>query len=119
MSERADPARCKRGGFFIPHEVAARHLGDGVTLLRAWREYLGMTHADLAERLIISPRQVAQWEAPGARPSRAVLQAFAAAMGLHIDQLTEMSPIEHFCAVLETELRADWMRLKRLFGRKP
>lgn len=106
-----------RAGVAIPGEVLERHMGDGVTLLRAWREYLGMTHADLAERLFIDPKQVASWEGPGAGPSRAVLQAFAAAMGLHADQLTlsDMSPIRSFFAALETEVRDDLMRLKRLF----
>lgn len=72
----------------MPHEVVARHLAAGVPLLRAWREYLGLTQAELAERLAVTQGQVAQWESPAARPRRATLKRVAAALGLHVNQLT-------------------------------
>lgn len=72
----------------IPHEVAARHLVEGVSLLRAWREHLGLTQAALGERLGVSQAQVAQWERPGARPRHATLRKAAEAMGLRVAQLT-------------------------------
>ncbi len=77
-----------RAGLALPHEVAARHLAEAVPLLRAWREYLGLTQAELAERLAVTQGQVAQWEAPGARPRHATLKRAAAALGLHVSQLT-------------------------------
>jgi DNA-binding XRE family transcriptional regulator len=72
----------------LPHEVASRHLVDGVPLLRAWREHLGLTQAALAGRMGVTQAQVAQWERPGARPRHATLRKAAEALGLHVAQLT-------------------------------
>lgn len=72
----------------IPHEVASRHLVEEISLVRAWREYLGLTQARLAERLGVTQGQVAQWEAPDARPRRASLKRIASALGLYVGQLT-------------------------------
>lgn len=72
----------------LPHEVVQRHLVQGVPLLRAWREYLGLTQASLAERLGVSQAQVAQWERPGARPRHTTLKKAASALGIHVSQLT-------------------------------
>ncbi|MFZ1567754.1 MAG: helix-turn-helix transcriptional regulator [Thiolinea sp.] len=47
----------------IPHEVVARTLKEGMTPIRAWREYLQLTQADMAERLGISQSAYAQQEA--------------------------------------------------------
>ncbi|KWF21614.1 helix-turn-helix domain-containing protein [Burkholderia pseudomultivorans] len=38
----------------IPHEVVTRSVFDGSTPVRAWREYLGLTRAEVAQRLGIS-----------------------------------------------------------------
>lgn len=72
----------------LPHEVASRHLADGVPLLKAWREYLGLSQAGLAAAAGVSQAQIAQWERPRARPRHASLRRLAAAMGLHPAQLT-------------------------------
>lgn len=80
------------GALTLPHEVAARHLADDVSLLRAWREHLGLTQADLAARLDVSQAQIAQWERPDARPRHATMKKLAAAMGLHVTQLTLRTP---------------------------
>jgi DNA-binding XRE family transcriptional regulator len=74
--------------FAIPHDVASRHLVHGVSLLRAWREHLGLTQAALAKRMDVSQAQVAQWERVDARPRHATLSKAAAALGLHAAQLT-------------------------------
>lgn len=83
-------------------EVAARHLVEGVPLLRAWREYLGMTQADLAEQLAVTQGEVEQWEAPGARQSKATLERVATAMELHVSQLMTVTGDE--CIVV------DWIK---------
>lgn len=72
----------------IPHEVVSRHLVEGVSLPRAWREYLGLTQAELAERMDVTQGRVAQWEAPDARLRHASLKRIAEALGLHVAQLT-------------------------------
>lgn len=45
----------------IPHAVVGRMV-DGATPIRAWREYLGITQADIAARLGISQSAYAQQE---------------------------------------------------------
>jgi len=45
----------------IPHDVISRTV-DGATPIRAWREHLGLTQADLAQRLGISQSAYAQQE---------------------------------------------------------
>jgi len=71
----------------IPHEVVSRHLVDGVSLIRAWREYLGLTQAELAECIGVTQGRVAQWESPEARLRHSTSKRIAAAMGLHVAQL--------------------------------
>lgn len=55
MADRRD------GRGSIPHEVVSRTV-DGAAPLRAWREYLGLTQAQVAERLCISQSAYAQQE---------------------------------------------------------
>lgn len=45
----------------IPHDVISRTV-EGATPLRAWREYLGLTQAQVAERIGISQSAYAQQE---------------------------------------------------------
>lgn len=71
----------------IPHKVLSRHRVDGVSLTRAWREYLGLTQAELAKRMEVTQGRVAQWESPGARLRHSTSKRIAAAMGLHVAQL--------------------------------
>lgn len=72
----------------LPHEIVSRHLTDDVPLVRCWREYLGLTQADLAKLLKVSQAQVAQWEHLDAKPRYTTLKKLAAAMGIHVHQLT-------------------------------
>ncbi|TVS09215.1 MAG: XRE family transcriptional regulator [Gammaproteobacteria bacterium] len=78
----------ERDSLTLPHEVVARHLLEEVPLIRAWREHLGLTQADLAQRMEVSQAQIAQWESASARPRHATLKRIAAAMGLSVGQLT-------------------------------
>ena len=84
LVERAGQA----GALTLPHEIISRHLTDNVPLARCWREHLGMTQAELAGRLAVSQAQVAQWERPDTNLRRKTLQKLAAALGIHVQQLT-------------------------------
>ncbi len=45
----------------IPHDVVSRTV-DGATPLRAWREHMGLTQAEVAKRLTIPQSVYAQQE---------------------------------------------------------
>ncbi|CAG9184354.1 helix-turn-helix domain-containing protein [Cupriavidus respiraculi] len=70
----------------VPHAVAERILVDEVPPIRAWREHLGLTQKEVAERLGISqPAFAKQENAPRVR--KATREKIAAAMGIHAEQL--------------------------------
>jgi DNA-binding XRE family transcriptional regulator len=69
----------------IPHDVVSRTV-DGATPVRAWREHLGLTQADVAERLGISQSAYAQQES-GERLRKSSREKIATALGIAADQL--------------------------------
>jgi len=74
-------------GDAVPHEVMRLHLVDGLSLRRAWREYLELTQTEVAERMGISQSALSQLESPRARPRRTTLARLAKALGVRGDQL--------------------------------
>lgn len=64
----------------IPQEVVERHILEGVSLIRAWREYKGLRQRDVAERLGISQSAYSQIENSDSEPRAATLQRVAAAL---------------------------------------
>ncbi|MDL2317083.1 helix-turn-helix domain-containing protein [Desulfovibrio sp. OttesenSCG-928-A18] len=71
----------------VPHEVASRVLKEQISPIRAWREYLGLTQAEVAARMDVSQSALAQLEAQEARPRMSSLKKVAAALELVPDQL--------------------------------
>jgi len=70
---------------YIPHAVVGRMI-DGTSSVRAWREHLGLTQADVAVRMGISQAAYSQLEAsPKLRPSSR--HRLATALGLAKEQL--------------------------------
>jgi DNA-binding XRE family transcriptional regulator len=75
------PTRC-----FVPNIVVKGVLKHGFTPIRAWREHLGVTQADMANRLGISQSAYAQQES--AERSRKVTRIKTAlALGIAPEQL--------------------------------
>lgn len=70
----------------IPHEVVAASI-DGDSMIKAWREHLGLTQAELAQRLNISQPALAKLEKPDAKPRKSTLVKVAAALGIKLAQL--------------------------------
>lgn len=70
----------------IPHEVVRRALADDVPPARAWREYLGFTQAEVAERLGVSQSAYAQQEA-STRMRKGTREKISAALGITPAQL--------------------------------
>ena len=75
------------GGGAVPHEVMRLHQVEGLTLRRAWREYLGLTQAEVARRMGISQPALSQLESPRARPRRQTVRRLAEALGVDVGQL--------------------------------
>ncbi|WP_373375941.1 helix-turn-helix domain-containing protein [Cupriavidus nantongensis] len=70
----------------IPHAVVRRVLIDDVPPLRAWREHLGLTQAEVAARLGISQSAYAQQE-NSTRLRKTSRERIAAALGITAAQL--------------------------------
>ena len=71
----------------VPHEVASRVLKEQISPLRAWREHLGLTQAEVAARMDVSQSAFAQLEAPEVKPRLNTLKKVATALGLAVEQL--------------------------------
>lgn len=69
----------------IPHDVVSRTV-DGATPIRAWREHLGITQAEMAARLGISQPAYAQQEG-SERLRKSSRDKIAAALGITGEQL--------------------------------
>jgi DNA-binding XRE family transcriptional regulator len=71
---------------YIPHDVVKRSIIDGMTPVRAWREYLGLTQAEIAHRLNITQGAYSQME-KSAAPHQRTLAKIAAALKISVEQL--------------------------------
>ncbi|WP_199155346.1 helix-turn-helix transcriptional regulator [Chromobacterium sp. ASV23] len=71
--------------FHIPHRVI-QAVVDGAAPVKAWREYLGFTEVEMAERLDIEVVDYRRWESTQQK-SDYVIQIIAVAMGIHVSQL--------------------------------
>jgi len=76
-------------GDSVPHEVMSLKVANDWSLIRAWREYLGLTQAEVARRLEVRQPTYARMEAPDARPRLATRQRIAAALGVSAGQLED------------------------------
>ncbi len=46
----------------IPHEVVGLVVKKGMSLVKAWRTHLGMTQAELAEKLLLARQLFRRWK---------------------------------------------------------
>lgn len=76
-----------RAGGLVPNEVVGRIVMDGVSNVRAWREYLGLTQADVAVRAGMTQAAFSQIESGEHRPRKATLTKIAVALGISVEQL--------------------------------
>lgn len=70
----------------IPHAVVSATV-DGASPLRAWREHLGISQADIAGRMSISQSAYSQMEASHDRLRNTTRERVAAALGIAADKL--------------------------------
>jgi len=72
----------------IPNEVVGMVVNEDTTMVAAWRRYLGLTQAQVAERIGISQSAYAQQEA-ARKPRQTTLHKIATALGITVEQLSE------------------------------
>jgi len=73
----------------IPLAVSKAANMEDKSLVRAWREYKGLSQADMAERMGISRPAYAQLEAKDANLRATTVHRLAAALGVTWEQLCE------------------------------
>ena len=71
----------------IPQAVVEAHILKGTPIIKAWREYLGLTQQDVAQKSGMLQPAYARIESPEANPRPDTLLRIALAMGLSIEQL--------------------------------
>jgi DNA-binding XRE family transcriptional regulator len=88
--DRSDVEACDRakarGGEAYPIEIFERSL-DGETRIKLFREYRGMTQAELAKRAGLSALYVSQLETKRRSGSQATLRKIASTLDVDIDLL--------------------------------
>lgn len=72
----------------IPQEVVEAHVLGNDSLLKAWREYLGVDRKELADRLGVSPATVAKYENSDVPLSPETLKEISAALALNEEQVS-------------------------------
>lgn len=73
---------------WFPNDVVKANV-RGDSLIKAWREHLGMTQKELAAQAGIKQPALARIEKSDANPRTSTLQKLADAMGITIEQLIE------------------------------
>ena len=72
----------------LPQDVVERHILEGISLIRAWREHQNLLQQDLAERLGISQSAYSQMEKPDANLRPTTITKIAEALGIKPEQLS-------------------------------
>ena len=72
----------------IPHAVVRANV-KGDSMIKAWREHLGLTQGELAERAGVSQPAIVKLEKPGANLRHMTVGKLAVAMNLSVEQLEE------------------------------
>lgn len=70
----------------VPLEVVRHHIEAEVSMARAWREYLGLSQTEVAERMGITQAGLSQIE-NAKRSRRETLARLAGALGITLEQL--------------------------------
>jgi DNA-binding XRE family transcriptional regulator len=73
---------------WFPNEVVKANV-RGDSLIKAWREYLNLTQAELASKAGMKQSALARLETNTANPRKSTLLKLAEAMGITVDQLID------------------------------
>ncbi len=88
MNEHIDLEDEDESDVWFPHEVVKANV-RGDTLVKAWREYLGLTQQELAKKAGMKQASIARIEAGKTTPRKTTLKKLADAMGISVEQLLD------------------------------
>ena len=71
----------------VPQAVVEKHILENMSLVRAWREYLGLSQQVVAQKIGISQSAYSQMEKPETNLRRATVNKIARAFGILPEQL--------------------------------
>ncbi len=69
-------------GPMTPQDVISRRFIDGKSLIQSWREHLGLTQTEVAERLGVTQPAYQQMEQKSARPRKTTRRKIAEVFGI-------------------------------------
>ena len=72
---------------YFPHEVVEKSVVEEKGLVRAWREYKGISQGEMAKRMGITQAAYSQMEKSKAKLRKNTLARIATALGVDIEQL--------------------------------
>jgi len=72
---------------YFPHEAVEKSVVEEKGLVRAWREYKGISQGEMAKRMGITQAAYSQMERPKAKLRKNTLVRIAAALGVALEQL--------------------------------
>lgn len=91
-ASRSAPHKTLRAGHNpLPLAVVNLKTGNDWSLIRAWREHLNISTADMAARLGVDHSIYIELERPRPRPRQAILDRISEALGVSPDQLDDSS----------------------------
>lgn len=73
---------------WIPHEIVKQVAIEDVSIIKAWREYFGLTQKECAKKAGIAQSALARLEKSNSNPRTSTLKKLAKAMGISLEQLT-------------------------------
>ena len=81
-------AEADNSDILFPNEVVKAN-ARGDCLIKAWREYLGFTQKELAEKTGMKQSAIARIESSDKLPRKSTLKKFARVMDIDVEQLIE------------------------------
>jgi DNA-binding XRE family transcriptional regulator len=78
-----------KDGESVPNDVVWKTINENISLIRAWREYLGLTQKEVAKKMGITQAALSQMESGEKKLRRASIVKLADAMGLGVEQVAE------------------------------
>ncbi|WP_300668218.1 helix-turn-helix transcriptional regulator [Desulfoluna sp.] len=82
------PKKRRNESDYIPHEIVDKHLGDGKSLVRSWREHLHLTQREMGQLMNITQAAYSHMEKPNANLQPETLTRIASALGIDLGLLT-------------------------------